>query len=103
MRTQKMFYAIDLYNDSGHAPQAVFAIINGFSDERGRTAYERAVATHFIIRTMADEYGDFGEEKLASVLQSEANIISTNYPPGSFEEYGYEVAFGGGKTISRVS
>ena len=103
MRTQKMFYAIDLYNDSGHAPQAMFAIINGFSDERGRTAYERAVATHFIIRTMADEYGDFGEEKLASVLQSEANIISTDYPPGSAEEYGYEVTFGGGKTISRVS
>lgn len=101
MRTQKMFYAVDLYRDSGHASQAMFAIINGFSDERGKTAYERAVRTNFIIRTMADEYGDFDEDKTASAIKSQANIISTDYPPGSSEEYGYEVSFGG-KTISRV-
>ncbi len=55
-----------------------------------------------IARTRADKYADNPPEQRDNALASNAQIVSTDYPPREDNLNDYVVSFGNGKTISRI-
>lgn len=99
IKTQAMFPM--LREDDMERDCASFLILNDtdkFADE-----IPQALEKGFVIRVRADLDGRKDSQKAADALTVGAQIISTDYPYYSAEEYGYFVSFDENKTVKIVN
>ena len=78
---------------------ASFLLINKASDIKNQA--EEVLGKNLIIRSRSDNFGSFKESDSQTVLNSGAQIVSTDYPPKADMTNAERcVAFGGGYTVT---
>ncbi len=97
MRTQAMFPMMRVYEKSSRF--AAFLVENdpGKAEERAKSLIDEE---KFIIRTRPDSYGSVKTEDRTAALNSNAQILSTDYPP--MDNVNDPFSFKSGSTLSLI-